>query len=97
MDDRHEVSDKMLKNKKRIAYAQDEFGMKKYNEPLHAGMNYNWLDMIREELADADKYLECEAIRKERVLGMLEYAMASRNWQTVERAYAELGKIGTGK
>lgn len=97
MEGMHEVSDKMLENKKKIAYTQDEFGVKKYKKALHAAMNYDWLAMIREELADADKYLECEATRKERVLGMLEYALATKNWHTVEHAYNELGKTGTGK
>lgn len=96
-DGRHEVADMMLENKKKIAYAQDDFGINKYGKALHADMNYNWLDMIREELADADKYLECEATRKERVIEMLEYAMHEGNWYVVEQAYAELKKSGTGK
>ena len=96
-DERHEVSDNMVMRLEKVAYAQDDFGMKKYNKPLHADMNYDWLEMAREEFVDMGKYLECEAERKEKVLGLLELAMVTRNWRTIEHAYAELGKKGTGK
>jgi hypothetical protein len=97
MDGKHYVSDKVLNSLKTVAYNQDYFGINKYGKPLHASMKYDWLKMLREELADGLKYLECEAERKEVVIEMLEYAIENNNWFTVQSALHQLKQDGTGK
>ncbi|MDF1507642.1 hypothetical protein PZE06_05530 [Robertmurraya sp. DFI.2.37] len=73
-DLRHNISDKMLRNLKKVSYKQDDFGMDKYQEPLHPSYNYNWISMTIEELSDALKYLQCEMDRKSDVIKLLKAA-----------------------
>lgn len=96
-DERHDVSNKMLTNLKKVAYYQDDYGMEKYKEALHHTYNYNWLQMTMEELADGLKYIQNEIDRKKQVLQMLEYAINTKSWSVVKRAYEELSTSGTGK
>lgn len=74
-DTRHEVSDKMLDNLRRVAYKQDDFGIEKYNTALHHSLNYDWLLMLHEELADGLKYLQNEMDRKAYVIQILQAAL----------------------
>lgn len=98
MDDgRHDVSDKMLMNLERVAYAQDDFGMDKYKTPLRSRYNYDWLEMLREELADGLKYLENEVERKQIVIDILENALELENFDLVKSAIHILKISGTGK
>lgn len=74
-DGRNKVSDKSLETLKRVMYDQDNYGMQKYNEPLHHKYNYNWSEMFLQEMADGMKYFQCEMERKEDVIRILEKAM----------------------
>lgn len=96
-DEKHNISNKMLKRQKQVAYAQDEFGINKYNKPLQSNYNYDWLKMATEELVDLGKYLECEMERKETIKALLEHALSMEDWTYVELALFELNKEGTGK
>lgn len=97
LKDKHAVTDKMLNNLKQVAYSQDDFGVNKYNKSLNANMDYDWLKMLREELADGLKYLECEAERKEVVINLIKHAVALKDWNYIYMALNELLKDGTGK
>jgi hypothetical protein len=69
------ITKNALESKRLTMEKQDEFGMNKYGKPLDHRMNYNWRQMIREELADADKYLQCEELRNEEIVSLLEKAL----------------------
>ena len=98
MDRRHEVSDKMLETLKKVAYKQDDYGMDKYNEPLHHGQNYSWLQMFYEELADGLKYIQCEIDRRNDVVELLKAAMRVDNPKEYIGLALELLTVeGTGK
>lgn len=71
-DTRHEVTNRLIKNYEKVGYAQDNFGVDKYNTPLHHSLPFGWLQMMREELVDAGKYLECELERKAQIVRILE-------------------------
>lgn len=96
--DKHEVSDRMLGNLKEVAYQQDNYGMEKYNTPLSAKLDYDWLHMLTEELADGLKYLQCEIDRKQGVIKLLEAGMRSGEPKVyIECALDVLKVRGTGK
>lgn len=97
-DTRHEVTDKVLRGLEKVAYDQDDFGMEKYNTPLHHSHKFGWLDMVDEELVDMMKYLQCEKDRKAEVIQLLEAAMRVNNPKIyVESALELLTITGTGK
>ncbi|MBU8770306.1 hypothetical protein [Cytobacillus oceanisediminis] len=97
-DTRHEVSDKVLRNLEKVSYDQDDFGMEKYNTPLHHSHKYGWLDMVDEELVDMLKYLQCEKDRKAQVIQLLEAALRVDNpKEYVQTAWELLTIRGTGK
>jgi hypothetical protein len=96
-DEMHDISNKMIKRQKEVAYKQDEYGINKYNVPLRASHNYDWLKMATEELVDLSKYLECEMERKEAIKALLEYAISMEDWKFIELALFEINKDGTGK
>ena len=49
-----------------VAEKQEEKGIKKYGHELRPLDDYDWLEMAKEELVDAFKYLECERIKRAR-------------------------------
>jgi hypothetical protein len=98
-DTRHEISNKSLKRLESVMHSQDDFGIEKYGKPLNSRMNYNWLSMAREEIADFLKYLECEEERKEVVVSLMEHAFKyEENWKFyITKALDLMKKGGTGK
>jgi hypothetical protein len=96
-DEMHDISNKMIKRQKDVAYKQDEYGINKYNVPLRSSHNYDWLKMATEEIVDLCKYLECEMERKQTIKDILSHAVLIRDWNLVEFALKELNKDGTGK
>lgn len=53
-------------------HRQDMVGIQKYGKPLDHMMNYSWLEMAVEELADLTKYIQCEMERKNDLIKILE-------------------------
>jgi hypothetical protein len=97
-DTRHDVSNKALGRMRKTMYSQDHFGIKKYGKSLHPAMNYDWLDMAQEELADMLKYLQCERDRKESVIGLLKLGLETDDPKVWIREALELLETGgTGK
>jgi translation elongation factor EF-1beta len=95
---KHEVSDKALNNLKKVMYKQDEYGIKKYGEPLQVNQNFGWIEMFFEELADGLKYLQCEMERKEGIVKLLEAGLRSNEPKEYIEVALEVLKIGgTGK
>lgn len=95
---KHEVSNKALENLKKVMYKQDEFGIKKYNEPLLHYLNYDWEAMQDEELADFLKYRECARQRKSYVIQILQAGLrANEPKEFIEVALQLLTVQGTGK
>ncbi|MEH7122088.1 hypothetical protein V7127_02465 [Bacillus sp. JJ1773] len=95
---KHEVSNRSLENLKKVMYQQDDFGIKKYKEPLQHYMSYNWLSMAIEEVADFLKYLQCEADRKAYVIQLLKAGQNSEQpKEFIEIALHLLTVEGTGK
>lgn len=79
-------------------YKQDDFGIKKYNTPLHYALDYDWEAMQDEELADFLKYRECAKQRKQVVIDLLEGAMLADNPKDyIIQALGLLTVKGTGK
>lgn len=98
MDAKHDVSKRSLENLKEVMFAQDDFGIKKYNVPLSHGHSYNWLQMFLEEMADGLKYIQCEIDRKEFIIEMLQAGMRSDTPKDyIEIALNLLTVEGTGK
>lgn len=97
-DTRHEVSNRMLKNIVDTAYKQDDFGMNKYQTPLHHSLNYDWMRMGLEEITDLLKYWQCEIDRKEHVIQILQAALrVSEPKEYIGIALELLTVEGTGK
>jgi hypothetical protein len=97
-DTRHNVSDRALRKLKKTMYSQDDFGVNKYGEPLSSNMNYNWLEMAREEISDFLKYLQCEEERKNLVIATLRMAQESNDpTDFIKYALELLETGGTGK
>lgn len=76
---KHQVSKQALEKLEKVMFAQDEVGVKKYNEPVHYMLPYDWEQMADEEMADYMKYRECERQRKEDAIFLLEKARTSEN------------------
>lgn len=97
-DTRHTVSERALIKLKRTMYSQDDFGVNKYGEPLNSKMNYNWLEMAREEISDFLKYLQCEEERKNLVIHTLRLAQKTDDpTDFINYALELLETGGTGK
>lgn len=94
---RFPVTEAMLEDIAKVADKQDDFGFDKYGKPLSSTMNYDWLEMLSEELVDGLKYLQCEKARKELVTGFLEIALENKEWSLVEKSFEILKRSGTGK
>jgi hypothetical protein len=96
--EKHNVSQKSLKILEKVMLKQDVYGFDKYKKPLSSKMDYNWLDMLTEELADGLKYLQCEMDRKAEIIHLLKMGLRS----DVPKEYIDivLGLLtieGTGK
>jgi hypothetical protein len=97
-DTRHAVTDKVIRHLEKVAYAQDDVGIEKYNTPLHHSLPYSWDEMVDEELVDLMKYRQCEKDRKAEVIKLLEAAIRVDNPKEYVQTALELLKIGgTGK
>lgn len=94
---KHDVSKKTLKTIEKVMLAQDEYGFAKYKESLRSTMNYDWLQMFLEEMADGLKYIQNEIDRKETVKKLLRSALECQEFSFVEVALKILSKEGTGK
>ncbi|WP_313804775.1 hypothetical protein [Cytobacillus sp.] len=95
---KHDVSNKVLELLKKVTYKQDDFGLKKYNEPLHHSMVYDWDAMANEEMADYLKYRQCERERKANVIDILKEGLRSDEpKEFIEVALQLLTVGGTGK
>jgi hypothetical protein len=94
----HKVTFKTLQTLEKVMLQQDRYGMEKYQKPLAATMNYDWLAMYLEEMADGLKYIQNEIDRKEAVIHLLEHGIESVNPKKFIQAALEILKIsGTGK
>ncbi len=100
-DLRHNISDKMLRNLKKVAYKQDDYGMDKYGTPLSHMLNYDWEAMQDEEIADFLKYRECARQRKAYVIQLLKSATHQETVKElkeyIQTALEILEVEGTGK
>lgn len=96
-DTKHEVSRKALKTLEKVMLSQDDYGFEKYKKPLHHNMEYDWLQMFLEEMADGLKYIQNEIDRKDRVKQVLELALEHKEFALVKMALKILSKEGTGK
>ncbi|MBO0961988.1 hypothetical protein J1P26_19980 [Neobacillus sp. MM2021_6] len=95
---KNDVSRKSLTSLEKVMFKQDDYGFDKYQKPLSHKMNYNWMTMEKEEIADFLKYLQCEEDRKADVIHMLKMGLRS----DVPKDYIELALElltieGTGK
>lgn len=96
-DKKHVVSKKALKTLEKVMFSQDDYGFAKYKKPLSDGMNYDWLQMFLEEMADGLKYIQNEIDQKEKVKFLLESALKYREFSLVKVALEIVSKEGTGK
>lgn len=98
LDERHDVSKKTLNTLERVMYSQDNYGIEKYKKPLNHTMNYDWLQMFLEEIADGLKYIQNEMDRRALVIEILECALDADNPKYVILSALEILKSeGTGK
>jgi hypothetical protein len=95
--EKNNISNKTLKTLEKVMLKQDDYGFEKYQKPLNHQMNYNWLEMLTEELADGLKYLQCEVERKSQVISLLESALELDSRVLVNAALQILKTDGTGK
>ncbi|MFE8704114.1 hypothetical protein ACFYKX_26455 [Cytobacillus sp. FJAT-54145] len=97
-DGRHDVTEKVIKTVVKTGYAQDDFGMKKYNTTLHHALPYDWQEMMDEEIVDFLKYHQCEKDRKAYVIQILQSAMrVDEPKEYIQEALNLLTVSGTGK
>jgi hypothetical protein len=96
-DKKHVVSKKTLKTLEKVMLAQDDYGFAKYKKPLTPHMNYDWLQMFLEEMADGLKYIQNEIDRKAQVIRLLEISLEIDSRVLVESALQILKTEGTGK
>ncbi|WP_026572482.1 hypothetical protein [Bacillus sp. UNC438CL73TsuS30] len=94
---KHEVSQKSLKTLEKVMFSQDDYGFEKYKKPLSHEMNYDWMQMFLEEMADGLKYIQNEMDRKAKVIELLENALKLESMILVESALGILKIEGTGK
>jgi hypothetical protein len=94
---KHNVSKKTLNTLEKVMLKQDDYGFDKYKRALSHEMNYNWLDMFMEEMADGLKYIQNEMDRKKQVISLLESSLEKDSRVLVEAALDILKSEGTGK
>jgi hypothetical protein len=94
---KNDVTKKALETLEKVMLAQDDYGFNKYKTALKSGMNYDWLQMFLEEMADGLKYIQNEIDRKNRVKNLLKLAIEEHDFGIVEAALEILSKEGTGK
>lgn len=92
------VSDRTLKTIKKVMYSQDDYGFEKYKKTLRHTMNYDWLQMFLEEMADGLKYIQNEMDRKKLIIEVLEFGLESNDPKfSIQTALKILKTEGTGK
>lgn len=97
-DKKHDVTKRALKTLEKVMIAQDDYGFKKYGEPLKFTQNYDWIQMFLEEMADGLKYLQNEMDTKKVVINILEFGLNQDNPKySIKHALSILKKEGTGK
>jgi DNA polymerase sigma len=98
-DKKHEVSKRTLKTLEKVMFAQDDYGFNKYKKALKSNMNYDWLQMFLEEMADGLKYIQNEIDRRNAVIQLLEWSLKndSDSRFSIETALRLLKMEGTGK
>jgi hypothetical protein len=97
-DNKNDVTKKTLKTLEKVMLAQDEYGISKYKKALKHTMNYDWLQMFLEEMADGMKYIQNEMDRKKLVIDILEWSLEHGNPKVgIENAISILKTEGTGK
>jgi hypothetical protein len=96
--DKNEVSKRSLKTIGKVMYSQDDYGFGKYKKALKHTMNYDWLQMFLEEMADGLKYIQNEMDRKKIIIEVLEYGLGSNDPKfSIQTALKILKTEGTGK
>jgi hypothetical protein len=78
-------------------FAQDDYGFDKYKKALKHSMDYDWLQMFLEEMADGLKYIQNELDRRETIKWLLYSAIDHSDWSLVQVALKLISKEGTGK
>lgn len=58
----------LIKDFKNNAETQEEKGIKKYGQALNPLDDYDWLEMAKEELVDAYKYLHAEHVKRKHIV-----------------------------
>jgi hypothetical protein len=95
---KHDVSKKTLKTLEQVMLSQDNYGFDKYKKALSSTMNYDWLQMFLEEMADGLKYIQNEMDRKQLVIEILEFGLKRDDPKYFMRdALVILKTEGTGK
>jgi hypothetical protein len=95
---KHNVSCRTLTTLEKVMFAQDDYGIAKYKKPLKHQMEYGWLEMFLEEMADGLKYIQNEMDRKHLITELLESALESDDPKPIMKTAIRLLKMnGTGK
>jgi hypothetical protein len=94
---KHDVSKKALDTLEKVMFAQDDYGFAKYKKALKSSMNYDWLQMFLEEMADGLKYIQNEIDRRDMIKFLLQEALEYSDFSFVELALKIISKVGTGK
>lgn len=95
---KNEVSKRALRTLEKVMFSQDDYGFEKYKKALKHTMNYDWLQMFLEEMADGLKYIQNEMDRKRMVIEILECSLEMNVPKDgVIRALQLLKMEGTGK
>jgi hypothetical protein len=94
---KHNVSKKALDTLEKVMFSQDDYGFAKYKKALKHNMNYDWLQMFLEEMADGLKYIQNELDRRETVKFLLQAALDHSDFSLVDVALKLISKEGTGK
>jgi hypothetical protein len=94
---KNDVSKKALDTLEKVMFAQDDYGFDKYKKALKHSMDYDWLQMFLEEMADGLKYVQNELDRRETIKWLLYSAIDHSDWSLVQVALKLISKEGTGK
>jgi hypothetical protein len=94
---KHDVSKKALDTLEKVMFSQDDYGFAKYKKALKQNMNYDWLQMFLEEMADGLKYIQNELDRRETIKFLLQAALDHSDFSLVDMALKLISKEGTGK
>jgi hypothetical protein len=96
--DKNKVTLKTLETLGKVMFSQDDYGFDKYKKALKPTMNYDWLQMFLEEMADGLKYIQNEIDRKQSVIEILECSLEMNVPRDgIYRALNILKTEGTGK